>query len=118
MEQRERREIRQGSLPYTRLIRAIGLRFAGSSLFVDLCFKALLCTILPAAFCQGLGAAELDDYEGRPIASVEIVFDGSPPDPAVQADLMSLLKVAPNTDYSAVRIRDSLQTLFDSGRVA
>ena len=63
-------------------------------------------------------AIEIADYEGRPIVGIEVVFEGSPPDAPAQADLSTLLKVTPNTEYSAVRIRDSLQALFDSGRVA
>ena len=62
--------------------------------------------------------ARIEDYEGRQIAGVELVFEGSRQIPAVQADFMSLLRVAPNTPYSAVRVRESLQALFDSGRVA
>jgi outer membrane protein insertion porin family len=58
------------------------------------------------------------DYDGRTIASVEIVFEGSPPDEAVQSEFMVMLKVVPNTEYSAVRVHDSLVALFDSGRVA
>jgi outer membrane protein insertion porin family len=62
--------------------------------------------------------ARIEDYEGRQIAGVELVLEGSRQFPAVQAELMSLLRVAPNTQYSAVRVRESLQALFDSGRVA
>ena len=62
--------------------------------------------------------ARIEDYEGRQIVAVELVFEGSRQIPAVQADFMSLLRVAPNTPYSAVRVRESLQALFDSGRVA
>jgi outer membrane protein assembly factor BamA len=62
--------------------------------------------------------ARIEDYEGRQITSIEVVFEGSPPDAAAQTEFLSLLKVAPNTEFSAVRVRDSLQSLFDSGRVA
>src|ERR1041385_1628916 len=62
--------------------------------------------------------ARIEDYEGRQITAVELVFEGSASTPAAQADFMALLKVAPNTAYSAVRVRESLQSLFDSGRVA
>ncbi|HEU4834031.1 MAG TPA: POTRA domain-containing protein [Pyrinomonadaceae bacterium] len=62
--------------------------------------------------------ARIEDYEGRQITAVELVFEGSTGTPAAQADFLALLKVAPNTAYSAVRVRDSLQALFDSGRVA
>src|SRR4029079_19489499 len=60
----------------------------------------------------------IEDYEGRQITAVELVFEGSTSTPAAQAEFASLLKVAPNTQYSAVQVRESLQALFDSGRVA
>src|SRR6185295_7110056 len=62
--------------------------------------------------------ARIEDYEGRQITAVELVFEGSTSTPAAQAEFIALLKVAPNTTYSAVQVRDSLQALFDSGRVA
>jgi outer membrane protein insertion porin family len=60
----------------------------------------------------------LEDYEGRLIVSIELIFENSPSDSAAQAEFLSLLKVAAGTEFSAVRVRDSLQALFDSGRVA
>jgi len=66
----------------------------------------------------GLAMAQTADYEGRPVSSVEIVLEGSPPDEIVQAELLSLLKLTRNTNYSTVNVRDSLQALFDSSRVA
>src|SRR5215218_5072235 len=62
--------------------------------------------------------ARIEDYEGRQITAVELVFEGTPDAPAAQAEFIALLKVAPNTAYSAVHVRESLQALFDSGRVA
>lgn len=62
--------------------------------------------------------ARIEDYEGRQITAVELVFEGSTSTPAAQAEFVALLKVAPNTQYSAVHVRESLQALFDSGRVA
>ena len=62
--------------------------------------------------------ARIEDYEGRQITSVELVFEGTQDNPNVQAQFLALLKVAANTQFSAVRVRDSLQALFDSGRVA
>src|SRR5436190_4078318 len=62
--------------------------------------------------------ARIEDYEGRQISAIELVFEGTPNEPAAQAEFLSLLKVAPNTQFSAVHVRDSLQALFDSGRVA
>jgi outer membrane protein assembly complex protein YaeT len=66
----------------------------------------------------GVAVAQTADYEGRPVSSVEIVLEGSPPDEIVQAELLSLLKLTRNTNYSTVNVRDSLQALFDSSRVA
>jgi len=63
-------------------------------------------------------ARSLDEYEGRQVSSVELVFEGSPPDTNAQAELLSIVRIAANTEFSTVRVRDSLQSLFDSGRVA
>jgi outer membrane protein insertion porin family len=65
-----------------------------------------------------LKEVRIEDYEGRQIVGVELVFEGSRTFPTVQAEFMTLLRVAPNTPFSAVRVRDSLQALFDSERVA
>ncbi|HEY8413162.1 MAG TPA: POTRA domain-containing protein, partial [Pyrinomonadaceae bacterium] len=61
--------------------------------------------------------ARIEDYEGRQISAVEVVIEGPAANPDMQAELLSLLKVSANTQFSAVRVRDSLQALFDSGRV-
>lgn len=42
----------------------------------------------------------------------------APPDQAVEAELLSLLHVAPNSVYSTLRIRESLEALFRDGSVA
>src|SRR5437868_5564995 len=62
--------------------------------------------------------ARIEDYEGRQVSVVELVFEGTANEPAAQAEFTSLLKVAPNTLFSAVHVRESLQALFDSGRVS
>lgn len=59
----------------------------------------------------------IQDYEGRQITGVEVVFEGTAENPNVRAQLLALLKVSANTPFSAVRVRDSLQALFDSGDV-
>lgn len=63
-------------------------------------------------------ARGFDAYEGRLITSIEIVFEGSQPDAAAEASFLAILRVVPNTEFSAVRVRDSLQALFDTQRVA
>jgi outer membrane protein insertion porin family len=62
--------------------------------------------------------ADTGDYEGRIITSVEVVIEGTPRDAASEAEFLSLLQVAKGTQYTAVRVRDSLQSLFDSGLIA
>jgi outer membrane protein insertion porin family len=85
--------------------------------------------VLLVPFCVSLFVTSVDakvvrnvrieDYEGRQISAVELIFEGTAqPTQASQAEFFALLKVAPNTQFSAVRVRDSLQSLFDSGRVA
>jgi len=81
--------------------------------------SAVLCLVcLSGIYAKALTDARIEDYEGRLITSLELVFEGSPQDAAAQAEFLSLVKVTTNTEFSAVRIRDSLQALFDSGRVA
>ena len=58
-----------------------------------------------------------DAFEGRLITAIEIVFEGSQPDASAEASFLAALKVVPNTEFSAVRVRDSLQSLFDTQRV-
>jgi outer membrane protein insertion porin family len=64
------------------------------------------------------GDVPLAEYEGRPIAAVEIAFEHSPPDTNAQVEFSSLLRVAANTDFSMVQVRASLLALFESGRAA
>lgn len=83
-------------------------------------------TLLLAAFVAAQSASASNsslalgagDYEGRIITTVEIVIEGSPLDEAAQSEFLSLLSVAPGTAYSAVKVRESLQALFDSGLVS
>ena len=78
-------------------------------------------TILLASFAAASGAsnrADIGEYDGRAITAIEVVFEGSPPDATAQTEFMAMLKVAPNTEYSAVRVRDSLEALFRSNRIA
>ena len=79
----------------------------------------LLVLVFPGnALGKTLKDARIEDYEGRQITAVELVVEGSPEDRNAEAEFLSLLKVAANTQFSAVRVRDSLQSLFDSGRVS
>jgi len=73
--------------------------------------------LLPAAG-YAMATPQAPAYEGRPVAVVEVVLEGSPPDPVVQSEFLALVKLSRNSPYSTVTVRESLQSLFDSGRVA
>jgi outer membrane protein insertion porin family len=72
----------------------------------------LVCGLTVSAFAQ------VGDYEGRGVAAVEIVLEGSPADPAAQNEFQSLLRIVAGGEYSAVKARQSLHDLFASNRVA
>ena len=77
------------------------------------------CLLAPGAIaCHGDGMLDVGDYEGRPIAGIEISFEGSPRDEAAESEFLALLRGAVGSQYSAVSVRDSLDDLFKSGRVA
>lgn len=77
------------------------------------------CVLTPGAVvCRAAAAPDVGDYEGRTIAGIEIVFEGSPSDAAAEAEFLTLLHVSVGGEYSAVDVRDSLDELFKSGRVA
>ncbi len=78
----------------------------------------LLLSILLAAFVPAVASSTFEEYEGRVISAIEIVFEGSPADPAAEAEFRSIIRILPNSEFSAVNIRNSLQALFDSERVA
>ncbi len=50
--------------------------------------------------------------------AVEVMLEGVPRDARAESELAALVAVAPNTRFAAARVRESLQALFDSGRVA
>jgi outer membrane protein insertion porin family len=85
--------------------------------------RLLLTCVLLASLCSLAVATtpdvnRIDEYEGRQISAIEMTFEGSPQNATIQAEFLSLLRVAANTEFSAVRVRESLQSLFESGRVA
>jgi outer membrane protein insertion porin family len=75
------------------------------------CCLLFLVTVVPTF-------AQVGDYEGRPVSTVEMVLEGSPPDSSAQAEFQSLLKIVSGGEYSTVSARQSLHDLFASGRVA
>jgi len=81
--------------------------------------------LLPAAYCLLFLSltvitvcAQVGDYEGRPVSTVEVILEGSPPDASAQAEFQSLLKIVAGGEYTAVNAHQSLHDLYASGRVA
>lgn len=87
-------------------------------LILIICVGAALLFAPRAVVCHGAATLDLGDYEGRPIAAIEISFEGSPRDEAAETEFLALLRAAVGNEYSAVGVRDSLDDLFKSGRVA
>lgn len=61
---------------------------------------------------------DISRYEGRTVESVELVIEEASIDEAALAELRARLKIAAGQRFSAVLIRESLQELFNTGRVA
>ncbi|HET6668592.1 MAG TPA: POTRA domain-containing protein [Pyrinomonadaceae bacterium] len=78
----------------------------------------LLASVALTTVAAGSDVRGFDAYEGRLVTAIEIVFEGSQPEPSAEAGFLAVLKVLPNTEFSAVRVRESLQELFDTQRVA
>src|SRR5207249_11028546 len=48
-------------------------------------------------------AAQVGDYEGHPVAAVEVTCEGPAPDPTAQAEFQSHLKNVARDSYAAVK---------------
>jgi outer membrane protein insertion porin family len=70
----------------------------------------------PVSAARAASSFDVGDYEGRPVEAVEVVIEGATNDATAQAEFASLITVG--REYSAVRVRESLDALFLSGRVA
>jgi outer membrane protein insertion porin family len=82
--------------------------------------RFLSCLLLSAVcllFCSA-AHAQVGDYERRPVASVEVVLEGTPADPSAQAEFLSIVRIRSGVEYTAVAARQSLHDLFASDRVA
>jgi outer membrane protein insertion porin family len=77
-----------------------------------------LVTALVAFPCLAVALPDTGDYEGRIVTAVEVVIEGSPRDEAAEAEFLSLLSITRGAEYAAVRVRDSLEALFNSGLVS
>lgn len=109
------REVQEGM--WEAHIRRI-LLLARRLLWLPFVLSLITTCFAPAANVLADADIHVEDYEGRPIATIEVVLENSPADQAAQAEFLSLLRIVPNSEFSAVQVRDSLQSLFDSGRVA
>lgn len=82
------------------------------------CLLPIACCLLFFFLMPVTVFAQVGDYEGRTISTVEVILEGSPPDPAAQAEFQTLLKIVSGAEYTAANARQSLHDLFASGRVA
>jgi outer membrane protein assembly complex protein YaeT len=80
----------------------------------------LLLAAPPAAASNGGPrlAPDLSRYEGRTVESVALEVEEATVGEAALAELRARLRVAAGAVFSAVTVRESLQALFDTGRVA
>src|SRR5205807_10553518 len=83
--------------------------------------RILVLCLLPTAYCLlffSTALAQVGDFEGRRVAVVDVMFEGTPADPDDQAELQTTLKITSNSNYSAVLVRQSLADLMATNRVA
>ncbi len=90
------------------------MRFKGF-IFV---FVALLLAPPGARALSRNNVPDLSRYEGRTVASVEVVVEEASVEESALAEFRAVLKIAEGNRFSAVLVRDSLQALFDTNRVA
>jgi outer membrane protein assembly factor BamA len=79
---------------------------------------AFLLLASPGAVALSRHVPDLSRYEGRTVASVELVVEEASVEEAALAEFRAVLKIAEGNRFSAVLVRDSLQALFDTNRVA
>jgi len=63
-------------------------------------------------------APDLSRYEGRTVETVELLMEEASAEEAALAELRARLKIAAGQRFSAVLVRESLQALFETNRVA
>ncbi len=63
-------------------------------------------------------APDLSRYEGRTIERVEFEVEGASVDESALGEFRALVRVAAGSRFSAVLVREALQALFDTGRIA
>ena len=90
------------------------MRFKGC-IFI---FAALLLAPSGARALSRNNVPDLSRYEGRTVASVEVVVEEASVEESALAEFRAVLKIAEGNRFSAVLVRDSLQALFDTNRVA
>lgn len=88
--------------------------FPALEIFRIVLFLLSLLVICPAIFA----GSTFEQYEGRLVVAVEVVFESSQSDPPAETEFLSIIRIAPNSEFSAVTVRNALQALFDSERVA
>jgi outer membrane protein insertion porin family len=81
-------------------------------------FVLLLLSVPAGAKDSPRLAPDLGRYEGRTVESVDVSVEDASVDEAGLAEFRSRIRVAAGRPFSAVLVRESLQNLFDTRRVA
>jgi len=81
-------------------------------------FFLLLLFAPPGARADLRLAPDLTRFEGRVVESVTLDVEGASVPEAALAELRARLRLAPGQPFTAVLARESLQSLFETGRVA
>ncbi len=68
-------------------------------------------------FLLSVSAFSQNKYEDRFISDIEIKFEETGREQSATDQFLALIKPALGEKYSAVRVRETLQTLYDSGRI-
>ena len=93
----------------SRFVNALRVRFF--ALRLALCSLLFASILLPSAMASDVG-----DFLGRRVTRVDVVIEGAPNSNVTE--MKSLIDVAPDQDYSPVRIHDSLLRLYRSGLIS
>ena len=120
---KEQRSLERAQRTRTRMFRnslielTTGNRLSAYRLRAFCGFRALLWLLLLAAILSPAArASDVGDFLGRRVTRVDVVIEGAPGSTATE--MKSLLDVAPDQDYSPVRIHDSLVRLYRSGLIS
>ncbi|MCA1635254.1 MAG: BamA/TamA family outer membrane protein [Acidobacteria bacterium] len=82
-------------------------------------FIFIILSFVPSGARAGAHLApDLSRYEGRTVASIDVVVEEASVEGAALEEFRARVRLAPGGRFSVVRVRESLQALFETNRVA